>query len=281
MAWHGESYAVVEDAVHVVDVSLLLVHLLSGEETGRRHLLRVAHTDECLAARYCSNSLARRHLRCLVEHHKVEFLALHVDVLRHADGAHQHHRTQFRQQSGYLVNYLAYACAASSVSDVALQYAHLRVCRCRNGLTRYAGGEAAVEFFLGEFLESVGLLAVFLYYLLEQQSVEHAQLLVLVNHLHGQTVQHSLAESERRIACRGAFLHDISRNAVQPLCVKCRRAVGVLAPVLQFVDVGKPSLRESWHRRETFLRAKPYRHQLLYLSHDVLQRSVTAREVIV
>ena len=62
MPRHRKSDAVVKDTIHVVNIRLVFIHLLSCKETRRRHLLRVTHTDECLAACYCSYCLARRHL---------------------------------------------------------------------------------------------------------------------------------------------------------------------------------------------------------------------------
>ena len=141
---HGERDTLVEDAVHVVDFRLILVHLLRGEEAGGRHLLGVAHADERLASCDGPYGLAGGHLRRLVEDDEVELLAVHVDILRHADGAHQHAGAQLGQQGGNLVDDLADAHAPAAVGDVALQDAHLRVGRCFERLRGHLGGQCAV-----------------------------------------------------------------------------------------------------------------------------------------
>ena len=94
MLTQRERNAVVEDAFHVVDGSFLVVHLVRSKETGRRHLLAVAHDNKRLAAGNGSNGLTGGHLRSLVEDDQVKLLGIQVDVLRHGDGTHQHTRAQ-------------------------------------------------------------------------------------------------------------------------------------------------------------------------------------------
>ena len=88
--WHGHGDAVVENTFHVVKRSIFLVEGAGLEETRWWHLFRVAHTDECLTTGNGTHSLARWHLRCLVEHHDVELIVSQVQILRHADRTHQH-----------------------------------------------------------------------------------------------------------------------------------------------------------------------------------------------
>ena len=53
---------VVENALHIVDVSLGLVYGVGGEETGGRHLFGVAHADERFSSCDSSHGLAGGHL---------------------------------------------------------------------------------------------------------------------------------------------------------------------------------------------------------------------------
>ena len=62
MLTQGEGDAVVENALHIIYIGLFLVNGVGSEETGRRHLLAVAHDNECLATGNGSNGLAGGHL---------------------------------------------------------------------------------------------------------------------------------------------------------------------------------------------------------------------------
>ena len=72
---------IVQDALHVVDVSLFLIHLGRHEEAGRRHLFPIAHHDQRLASCYGSHSLTRWHLRSLIEDNQIKLLGIQIDEL--------------------------------------------------------------------------------------------------------------------------------------------------------------------------------------------------------
>ena len=76
MLTQREGDAVVEDALHIIDVGLFLVNGVGREETGRRHLLAVAHDNERLTAGNGSNGLTGGHLRSLVEDDQVKLLGI-------------------------------------------------------------------------------------------------------------------------------------------------------------------------------------------------------------
>ncbi len=69
-----EGDAVVEDALHVVDVGFFLIDVRRGEEVGGGHLLAVAHDDKGIASGDSADGFARGNLRCFVENYQVEFL---------------------------------------------------------------------------------------------------------------------------------------------------------------------------------------------------------------
>ena len=75
--------------------------------------------------------------------------------------------------------------AASAVGDVALENVHLGTGGGFDADIGNAGCQAAVEFFLREFLEVLGQLTVAGDDVLEDESVEAAQLVVGINHLQG------------------------------------------------------------------------------------------------
>ena len=78
-----EGDAVIEDALHIVDVGFGFINGIGGEEAGRWHLFRVAHADEGFSSSNGSNGFACGHLGCLVEANDVEGWLVEVDELRH------------------------------------------------------------------------------------------------------------------------------------------------------------------------------------------------------
>ena len=247
---HGERDTVVQDAVHVVYLRLVLVYLLRGKEAGGRHLLRVAHTDEGLATGYGTDGLAGRHLRSLVEDDEVELLAVHVDILRHADRTHQHAGTQLRQQGGYLVDDLSDAHASSTVGDVALEDAHLRVARCCQSLRRHLGRQRAVELFLAQVLEGIGGLFVFLHKVFEDEPVELCQHGVVLYDVHGLLMAECLHQGIAHLGRLLSVLFEGFDNGCEPVSEQLLALFYPETPVFQACLVGEPCRRLLVHLGE-------------------------------
>jgi hypothetical protein len=91
---HGQRNAIVENAFLVVKFEVLFISSIGREETGGRHLLRVAHDDCHFRSDNRSHRFARRHLARFIKNDKVKFRRLHVNILRYAQGAHQHDGTE-------------------------------------------------------------------------------------------------------------------------------------------------------------------------------------------
>ena len=115
----------VEDALLVGDQLLvrlvvLVLHVPFLEEARWRHLLRVSHHHELLAARDHANGVPHRNLRRLVEHHEVERWRVHRQVLRNRERAHQEARLQDRQQRSRLGEHRAHSLLARLLLALAL-----------------------------------------------------------------------------------------------------------------------------------------------------------------
>ena len=257
--------AVVEYALHVVDVGLGLVYGIGGEEAGGRHLLRVAHADEVLAACYGSYCLAGGHLRCLVEDDEVEGRLPEVDVLCHRYGAHEHAGAEPWQQGGQLLHDAAYADASPARCQPSLQQCHLGVGGYLVGLPRQLCGELVEEHLLGELLELCGQLAVAAYGIVEEQPVEHLQLLVAVHDVDGQppvgAAQHALGQLA---AHDGRCLQCLDGEA-ELLCAQLRQPCAPLCPVAHLAVVLCPVVDGSGYVCQLRVAAQVYgarlRHQ--------------------
>ena len=93
---------VVEDALQVLLVGVLLVEGVHFEEACRRKLFGVSHNHEALTPGYGADGFAGRHLGRLVEDDEVEHTGLGLEVLGHADGAHEHARAYLGEDIRYL-----------------------------------------------------------------------------------------------------------------------------------------------------------------------------------
>ena len=65
---------VLQNALQVIDVGFILVHVGRGKETRWGHLFGITHHDKCLTAGNGSNGFAGRHLGGLVKNDQVELL---------------------------------------------------------------------------------------------------------------------------------------------------------------------------------------------------------------
>ena len=88
MAWQREGLTVIKDAIEVIHFCILVVHLLSGEETGGGHLFVIADNNKCLAATDGTYGFGRGHLGRFVEDDKVELRLIEIYELSHTDGTH-------------------------------------------------------------------------------------------------------------------------------------------------------------------------------------------------
>ena len=248
-----ERDAVVEDALHVVDVGLFFVNGIGGEETCRRHLLRVAHTDEGLAAGNGADSLGGGHLRCLVEADDVERRQVEVDELSHGDGAHEHDRTELGQQRGYLVHDVADGGAAAVGGDVALQDAQFGDGRGLQRLRRHVGCQFAIEHLLREFLELLRHVAIFRDGIFEEQTVEHLQLRLAVDdlqcHVAVGALEHGLGRSMGR---RALVVHEVY-HLFQMQLLQLALADAPLCPVATAAECLLPLRDESFDSGEVLV----------------------------
>ena len=249
--WHRHGNTVVEDAFHIVERSVFLVESAGLEEARWRHLLRVAHTNERLTTGNGTHGLARWHLRSLVEHNDVELLAGQINVLRHADRAHQHAWAESWQKGWNLVDNLTDGHASSLRTDILLQDAHFRSGCCRQRDIRYLGSQFGIEFLLGQFLEFLRHAAVLLYHLLEEQTVEGLQLRLLVNHFDGLPLIHGLEQCLGSLRSVASMRQDVLDSTVESFALQFFLLHRPKAPVVRLLRVGAPYVEQRTNLTHT------------------------------
>ena len=169
---HRQRDTVVEYALKVVGIGILVIGSIHCEETCRRHLLGVAHDYRSTSTRERSDSLTRRHLTRLVEHHKVELWCIYIEVLRHTQRTHKHHRTETRQQLWHLVYYIAYCSATSFVCNSLAQKSEFGANLGITGIEWYSCRHSCHKLFTRKLLELACERRVTSYKFFEHQPVE-------------------------------------------------------------------------------------------------------------
>ena len=238
---HGKRDAVVKDALQVVHVGRLLVRAAHGKETGWGHLLGVANDDGRPCTCQGAYGLAGGHLACLVEDHQVELGCIHVEVLRHAQRTHQHHRAQAGHQVRHLVDDAAYACTAPLAGNALAQQGQFAAQHGIACIKRDSCRNPGHQFLACQLLEITHKQGIAADKVFEHQSVKLLQCgvgtdnllcLALVVGSH-KTVAYSIHGHSS-----GILLHCLGQTA----SLQVVQHIGIALPLGQEVHIAAPSL---------------------------------------